>query len=207
VIRFTLRLVGRSSAWVAPTLVFLIWVAVTIGGRAPALSNAPGLFYATVVWATWMTVSTGNLDTDDHRDLLASVSGSATRLHAQRSISVLVLSLPVCVVAAAVTVAASVSVNVVRDWLICALMAVSGGLLGTSFGTLLHRPLLRHRGLTVLFALLLIIVAIVAPPSIWALDYAETGNTAAAVLIAASVGIWCATAISVAALLAATRAR
>lgn len=206
-IRFTLRLAGRSSAWVAPTLVYLIWVTVTIGGRAAALSNAPGLFYASVVWATWMTVSTGNLDTDEHRDLLASVSGSATTLHAQRALSVLVVSLPVCVVASAVTVAASVSANVVRDSFICLLMAMSGMLLGTSFGTLLHRPLLRHRGLTVLCAALLIIVAIVSPTSIWALDYAETGNTVAATVITATIGLWCAGAISVASLLAASRAR
>lgn len=206
-ISFTLRLVGRSSAWVAPTLVSLIWIAVTIGGGAAALSNAPGLFYASMVWATWMTVSTGNLDTDEHRDLLAAVSGSATRLHAQRSISVLVLSLPVCVVASAVTVAASVSDSVVRDWLICALMAISGSLLGASFGTLLHRPILRHRGLTVLCAALLVIVAAVSPTSFWALDYAEAGDTAAAAVITATIGLWCAGAIGVASLFAASRSR
>ncbi len=206
-IRFTLRLVGRSSAWLAPTLVSLIWIAVTIGGRSPALSNAPGLFYASVVWSSWMTISTGNLDTDEHRDLLAAASGSATRLHAQRSMSVLVLSLPACITASAVTVAASVSDNVARDWLVCALMAMSGSLLGTSFGTLLHRPLLRHRGLTVLFSALLIIVAVVSPTSIWVLDYAESGNTAAAVVITITIGLWCAAAISTASLIAAARAR
>ena len=206
-IRFTLRLVGRSSAWVAPTVVYLIWVAVTIGGRAAALSNAPGLFYASVVWATWTTVSTGNLDTDEHRDLCAAVTGSATRLHVERSMSVLVLSLPVSVVASAVTVAASVSDSVVRDWLICVLMAMSGSLLGASFGTLLHRPILRHRGLTVLSAALLIIITVVSPTSFWALDYAETGDTAAAIVITATIGLWCDLAISVSSLLAASRSR
>lgn len=204
-IKFTLRLVGRSSAWVAPTLVYLIWIAVTIGGGSVALSNAPGLFYASVVWSTWMTVSTGNLDTDEHRDLLAAACGSATRLHAQRSVSVLVLSLPACVTVSAVTVAASVSDNVVHDWLVCALMAMSGSLLGTSFGTLLHRPILRHRGLTVLISALLIIVAVVSPTSIWALDFAESGNTAAAAFITIAIGLWCAASISTASLFAAAR--
>lgn len=206
-IRFTLRLVGRSSAWVAPTAVYLIWVAVTIGGGAAALSSAPGLFYASIVWATWMIVSTGNLDTDEHRDLCASVSGSATRLHAQRSASVLVLSLPISVMASTVTVAVSASDSIVRDWSICALMAMAGSLLGASFGTFLHRPILRHRGLTVLLAALLIVVVVVSPTSVWALDYAETGETAAATAVTATVGLWSVTAISVASMFAASRSR
>lgn len=206
-IRFTQRLVGRSSAWVAPTLVYLIWIAITIGGRTATLSNAPGLFYATVVWATWMTISTGNLDSDAHRDLLVAASGSAARLHAQRSLSVLFLSVPVTLAASAATVATSVSSDVARDWLVCILAAASGGFLGTGFGTFLHRPVLRHRGLTVLVAATLVVVAIVSPPSIWVLDQVKSGNVAAALTIAVGVALWCAAAVSAASLLAAARSR
>ena len=206
-IRFTLRLVARSSAWVAPALVYLIWVAVTIGGGSAALSNAPGLFYASLVWATWTTVSIGNLDTDDHRDLLASVSGSAATLHVRRAMSAVALALPVGIAASVVTVAVGASDDVVRDWLVCVSMAMSGSLLGTSFGTLLHRPILRHRGLTVVAAVLLIVVTVVSPPSIWALDHSRAGDAVGSMIITIALGLWCAVVVAVASLLASSRAR
>ena len=200
---FTIRLMARSSAWIAPTLVYLIWVAVTIDHRATALSNAPGLFYASVIWAIWMTISTGNLDSDEHRDLLAAASGSATRLHTQRASAVLIAAVPVGVAASALATAASVTDNMLRDFFICAMTTVGGALLGTSCGTWLHRPILRHRGMTVLISTLLVALIIVAPPTLWALDRAESAGTAFAVLTAALFGLWCAVSVTAASRLAA----
>ena len=206
-IRFTIRLVVRSFAWLAPTLVYLTWVAVTIGGGASALSNATGLFYASLVWSIWMTITTGNLDSDEHRELLAAASGSTMRLHAQRALSVLTIAVPLAAVASTLATAAGISNNAGRDWLICFLTAIGGGLLGTSFGTLLHRPLLRHRGLTVLLATLFVVTMIVAPPTLWALDAAESGDTLFAVATVAVLGLWCAATVATASRWAASRAR
>jgi hypothetical protein len=206
-IAFTLRLVGRSSAWIAPSIVLILWIAVTLGGGGSARSAVAGLFYAVAIWATWMTISTGNLDTDAHRDLLAAACGSASRLHAVRAATVAVSVAAISVIVSGLTIVTGTSSNRPGDFVICALVTSAGGFLGVSFGTLLHRPLLRHRGLTVLFALMLLIATIVSPPTIAALNGIESGSPSTATALALVLGCLCVAVTAVAARIAAARAR
>ncbi len=206
-IRFTLRLVGGSTTWVAPTFVYLIWALVTLGGSSTALSNVDGLFYASTVWSIWMTIVIGNVDTDQHRDVLAAAVGSAATLHAQRAVAVVVASVVVGGIVSLATVVKTTSVSPIRDLVICMMVTTAGSLLGTSFGTLLHRPLLRHNGLAVLLAVSCILVTIISLVPVRIFAGAGRGGLASPALIVAVTGCWCALVVGVAAGLAASRAR
>jgi hypothetical protein len=152
-ITFTVRLVLRSMRWVGPVLVLLIWVVAAIGGRGTGLELASVLFPAYVIVGTWLTISTGNVDDDAHRDLLAAAAGSASRLHIMRSTTVLVMTGTVAVaLAVLVAVVAQPGRARLTVLAVAASVGISGLLIGIGIGTLLHRPLLRHRGLSILLA-------------------------------------------------------
>ena len=76
-IRFTLALVARSGRWVAPAVVYLVWLVLVLANPGPALTNGANMFFGVVVFAAWFAVVTGNVDDDPHRDLCAAVAGSA----------------------------------------------------------------------------------------------------------------------------------
>ena len=152
-IAFTVRLVLRSMRWVAPFLVLLIWVVAAIGGGGTGLELASVLFPAYVIVGTWLTIITGNVDDDAHRDLLAAAAGSASRLHVMRSTTVLVMTGTIAVaVAVLVAVVAQPGSSTIMVLVVAASVSMSGLLIGIGIGTLLHRPLLRHRGLSILLA-------------------------------------------------------
>jgi hypothetical protein len=152
-IAFTVRLVLRSMRWVAPLLVLLIWVTAAVGGGGTGLELASVLFPAYVIMGTWLTIITGNVDDDAHRDLLAATAGSASRLHVMRSTTVLVMTGTIAVaVAVLVAVVAQPGRSTITVVVVVASLSLSGLLIGTGIGTLLHRPLLRHRGLSILLA-------------------------------------------------------
>ena len=150
---FTVRLVLRSMRWVGPFLVLLIWVVLAIGAGGTGLEFASVLFPAYVIVGTWLTIITGNVDDDAHRDLLAAAAGSASRLHVLRSTTVLVMTGTIALaVAVVVAVVAQPGRSTLTVLVVAASVSISGLLIGIGIGTLLHRPLLRHRGLSLLLA-------------------------------------------------------
>ena len=155
----------------------------------------------------WMMILTGNVDGDAHRDLLAAAAGSAAMLHTRRAISVVAASIAVGIIVSAVTVSVTASDSPVRDLLICTIVTIGGGLLGVSFGTTLHRPLLRHSGLVVLLAVMLALVTIVSPIPVRVLDKSSTGDLVPAALMMVIAGCWCAVLVTASSRFAASRAR
>ena len=150
---FTVRLVLRSMRWVGPFLVLLIWVVLAIGAGGTGLEFASVLFPAYVIVGTWLTIITGNVDDDAHRDLLAAAAGSASRLHVLRSTTVLVMTGTIALaVAVVVAVVAQPGQSTLTVLVVADSVSISGLLIGIGIGTLLHRPLLRHRGLSLLLA-------------------------------------------------------
>jgi len=144
VIRFTLALVARSGRWVAPAVVYLVWLVLVLANPGPALTNGANMFFGVVVFAAWFAVVTGNVDDDPHRDLCAAVAGSPRRLHARRAAATIAVS-------GAVAVLTSLSTGTTgdlghRDQLsaIAGTVAVlvAGALIGAAIGVFLHRPLL-----------------------------------------------------------------
>jgi hypothetical protein len=206
-IRFTLRLVGGSTTWVAPSFVHLIWVVLTLGGSTTTLSTVAGLFYASAVWAIWVTIVTGNVDVDAHRDVLAAAVGSAATLHAQRASAVVTASVVVGAVVSFAAVATTARDSPIRDVLVCLMVTTGGSLLGTGFGTFLHRPVLRHSAIAVLLAVMCVLVTIISPGPSRILASVAHGDLAPAALIVVVTGCWCAVAVGVAATFAARQAR
>lgn len=152
-IAFTVRLVLRSMRWVAPVLVLLIWLIAAIGGGGTGLELASVVFPAYVIVGTWLTIITGNVDDDAHRDLLAAAAGSASRLHVIRSTTVLTITGTIAVaVAVVISIVAQPGRSTITVLVVAASVSISGLLIGIGIGTLLHRPLLRHRGLSILLA-------------------------------------------------------
>ena len=139
--------------WVGPILMLLVWVVAAIGAGGSGLELASVFFPAYVIVGTWLTIITGNVDDDAHRDLLAAAAGSASRLHVLRSTTVLVMTGVIAVaVAVVVAVMAQPGRSTLNVLVVAASVSMSGLLIGIGIGTLLHRPLLRHRGFSILLA-------------------------------------------------------
>ena len=206
-IRFTLRLVGGPTTWVAPSFVLLAWMTLMLGASPTALSTVGGLFYSSAVWATWVTIATGNVDSDAHRDVLTAAVGSAAKLHATRALAVISASAVATGLVSIATVAKTASDSPIRDLFICLAVSAGGSLLGVSFGTLLHCPLLRQSGLAVLIAVMCLLVTIISPFPNRLLAGAARGDGAPAALIVAVASCWCALVVCAAAGLAARRSR
>ena len=139
--------------WVGPILVLLVWVVAAIGAGGSGLELASVFFPAYMIVGTWLTIITGNIDDDAHRDLLAAAAGSASRLHVLRSIAVLMMTGTIAIaIAVVVAVVAQPGRSTLTVLVVAASVSISGLLIGIGIGTLLHRPLLRHRGMSVLLA-------------------------------------------------------
>lgn len=195
-IRFTIRLVVRSMRWVGPFLVLLVWVVVSTGVRGTGLELASVLFPAYVGAGIWLTVATGNVDDDPHRDLLAAAIGSASRLHIARTASVLVMA---GVVAVGVAILIAVVAEPGRSALVVVLagtaVSLSGIMIGIGIGTLLHRPVLRHRGLSLLLAILGWILVLLLPPVQSVHRSLNDGNANATWLLLLGASAWASLAV------------
>jgi hypothetical protein len=167
-IRFHLRLVARSTRWLAPTLLAAIWSAFTVASPGPALGNASGSFIMLVAVTCWITVAIGNVDDDGHRELVAAAAGSPARLHRWRALTAYVganvLALAVTVAGIASGTSATRPVGAARVDVSCVLLELAATAIGVGLGTLLHRPVLRNSGVGVLVAIGGLVGVILLPP-------------------------------------------
>jgi len=168
VIAFNLRLTLRSMRWFGAVLVALIWTASTIASPGPALGNASNAFMMIVAVTCWITVAIGNVDDDGHRELLAAVAGSPARLQRSRAISAYLAGNAIALVSTVVGIALATSpsrpVSHVRIIGACLLVQLAATAIGVGIGTLMHRPVVRNSGVTLLASAGALVGLILLPP-------------------------------------------
>lgn len=167
-IAFDLRLIVHSTRWLAPVLIALIWTSFTVANPGTALSNVSSSFMMLVAVTCWITVAIGNIDDDGHRELLAAAAGSPAHLHRRRAISAFVGSNVIALVVTAAGFARGISparstgqAQIVAG---CVLGQLAATAVGVGIGTLLHRPVVRNVGVTVLVATGTLVGLILLPP-------------------------------------------
>ena len=85
-IQFTSLLFARTTRWVAPVLLALMWTSVAMGrGTESVVARAGGMFLCYAIVGCWTTILVGNVDDDAHRELVTAVVGTRTRLHVMRT--------------------------------------------------------------------------------------------------------------------------
>jgi hypothetical protein len=186
VTRFTVVLLARSGRWVAPTLVYLVWVVLVLANPGPARSNAANLFYAAVVLALWLTVSAGNVDDDAHRDLCAAAQGSVPRLQVTRTLAPLAVT---CAFVVPVAIVVGVTGDTGSDGALAVtaesvLLLVSGALLGAAVGSFLHRPMVDRPAWSVFGGSAAVILVAVLPPVQRAIRRFDGGSALAGLALA-----------------------
>jgi len=168
VIAFGARLTLRSMKWLGPAMLVLLWTSFTAASPGSALSNAGNESFLLVSIAAWLTVGTGNVDDDGHRELLAAAAGSPARLHRSRAAAAfgianaLALAPTIVGVAFAVSPARSVNGGVIVGT--CVAVQLAAAAIGVAIGTFLHRPVVRHGGYALLASIGVIVVLALLPP-------------------------------------------
>jgi hypothetical protein len=194
-IGFNLRLAARSMRWLGPVLIASIWTSFTVANPGPALSNASNSFMMLVAATCWITVAIGNVDDDGHRELLAAAVGSPARLQRVRAISAYLAANAIALVATVADVAAATSptrsisqVHIVGG---CLFLQLAATAIGVSIGTVLHRPVVRNAGATLLVATAGLVGVILLPPVqhvLRQLNDGRTGGLIALTLVALTAG-------------------
>jgi hypothetical protein len=196
VIVFTLRLAARSTRWLGPAIIVMLAAATTDAGPGTAMTNASGTSILVVIVTCWLTVAIGNLDDDGHRELLSAAAGSRGRLHRDRAIAAyvagnaLALVLTIVGIAVAEHPATSVSTGVIVA--ICLLVQLASTAIGVGIGTLLHRPVVRNLGITMLVAVGALVGLVLLPPVqhvLRTLNGDRTGGVVVACVIAIAFGV------------------
>lgn len=165
-IRFTTACLVGSMRWVAPLLILASWTAVVLAGNGTALVKTSSIFPAVLIWSTWITIATGSHDDDSHRDLIAASVGGPLRLHVARASTTALFSvIPVVVIAILVRVSAVQPEHSV-PFVIAATTGfeASAVAIGITIGVWLHRPILRHRGISTLAATTACVGVMLYPP-------------------------------------------
>jgi len=195
-IAFNLRLTVRSMRWFGAALLALIWTSFTIADPGTALRNAGGAFMMIVAVSCWITVAVGNVDYDGHRELLAAVAGSPARLQRSRAISAFVASNLIALVSTVIGIALATTptrpVSDVRVDAACLLLQLAATAIGVGIGTLLHRPVVRNGGVTLLVAVGALVVLILLPPVqhvLRELNDDRTGGVLALSAVALAAGV------------------
>ncbi|MGO9873075.1 MAG: hypothetical protein ACLPVY_04675 [Acidimicrobiia bacterium] len=205
-IALNLRLAGRSMRWLGPALMLMIWILASLSAPGPALTNAGNMFLLLVAVSCWLTVAIGNVDDDGHRELLAAAIGSPARLHRSRAISAYVAANTIsaagtlaCLVASSKPTRPTAEIVVVGA---CVLLQLAATAIGVGIGTLLHRPVLRHVGVTLLVAVAALVGTILLPPVQGVLRALNNGRTAGVIALAAAGGVVALAAVAAASALA-----
>ena len=192
-IAFNLRLAARSMRWLGPALILMIWILLAVSAPGPALANAGNMFVLVVALTCWLTVTIGNVDDDGHRELLAAAVGSPGRLHRSRAISAYLAANAVgaagtlaCLVATTNPTRPIAEIVVVGA---CVLMQLAATAIGVGIGTLLHRPVLRHVGVTLLVTVAALVGIVLLPPVQYVLRALNNGRTTGVVALAAAAGV------------------
>jgi hypothetical protein len=192
-IAFNLRLAARSMRWLGPALMLMIWILLSLSAPGPALANAGNMFLLLVAVTGWLTVTIGNVDDDGHRELLAAAIGSPAKLHRSRAISAYLAANTVsapgtlaCLLASTKPTRPTAEIVVVGT---CVLMQLAATAIGVAFGTLLHRPVLRHTGVTLLVTIAALVGIILLPPVQSVLRALNDGRTTGVIVLAAAGGV------------------
>jgi hypothetical protein len=192
-IAFNLRLAVRSMRWLAPALILVIWISLTLSGPGPALANAGNAFLMLIGVTCWLTVTIGNVDDDGHRELLAAAIGSPARLHRSRAIAAYLAANAVAWIATIAGLLAATRPTRPTSELVvvgaCVLLQLAATAVGVGIGTLLHRPVVRHAGFTLLVAAGALIGVILLPPVQFVLRELNDGRTTGVVALAAVAGV------------------
>ena len=191
-IAFNLKLAVRSMRWLGPVLILVVWMSLTLSDPGPALSNAGNSFLMLVGVTCWLTVGIGNVDDDGHRELLAAAIGSPAQLHCSRAIAAYLAANAVASIATiAGLIAASRPTRPTSEIVVvgaCVLLQLAATAIGVGIGTLLHRPVVRHAGFTLLVAAAALIGVILLPPVQFVLRALNDGRTTGVVALAAAAG-------------------
>ena len=156
----------RSMRMLAPAAAVAVWIAFIMAYPGTAVAAGAALFIGYLVFGCWITIVVGNIDDDPHRYVLTAVAGSRARLHVLRAL----VALSYCAVLAALTsvlIVVDVPPRTQQLQTLGALFALgfSGGAMGVSIGTLLHRPVVFNLALTTLGAVLALVGVIALPPA------------------------------------------
>jgi hypothetical protein len=166
-IRFTSALLARSTRWVAPAILAALWTSLAIlpAGPETTVSRAGGMFFCYMIVGCWLTILTGNVDDDAHRELLTAVVGTRWRLHLYRAATAFLWT---AAFGLAITVFSllihSHTHSVLTEAAGALGLTVSGALIGVALGTPLHRPIIRSQSTSLLLGLGLVIAVILLPP-------------------------------------------
>jgi hypothetical protein len=205
-IAFNLRLAGRSMRWLGPALILAIWILASLSDPGPALTNVANMFLMLVAVTSWLTVAIGNVDDDGHRELLAAAVGSPARLHRSRAISAYLAANTVCAAGTLAALLASTKpARPTAEIVIvgaCGLMQLGATAIGVGIGTLLHRPVVRHAGVTLLVTIAALVGIILLPPVQSVLRALNDGRTTGVIALAAAGGVIAVAAVTAAGTLA-----
>ncbi len=199
---FTLRLVARSARWIAPALVYLVWLVLVLANPGPALSNAANMFFGVAVAGCWITMITGNVDDDPHRDLCAAIAGSPAHLQVIRTLAALATTV---ILAAATSILIASTGHEAHQGVLAvgvagAALLVSAALIGSTIAAFLHRPVLRNFAWSLILAIAALVGTVLLPPVQQVLrnfNRGQTGDVALLLAVAVATAA-CSTAASAA---------
>jgi hypothetical protein len=205
-IAFNLRLGVRSMRWLGPALILLIWTLLAMSDPGPALANAANLFIMLVGVTCWITVVIGNVDDDGHRELLAAAAGSPADLHRSRAITAYLAANAIGAVPTLAGLLATSrptrSISEAYIVIACVLMQLAATAIGVAIGTMLHRPVIRHPGITLLASGAALVGLVLLPPVQYVLRQMNDGRTGGVVALTAAAVAVAAAAVATAGTLA-----
>jgi len=199
-IAFNLRLALRSMRWLGPALLVTLWTLLAISDPGPALSNAANAFIMVVTVSSWLTITIGNVDDDGHRELLAAAIGSPGRLHRSRALSAYLGANALgSVVTLAGILATTRPTRSISEFFVvasCVLLQLAATAIGVGIGTMLHRPVVRNPGVTLLVAAAALVGLILLPPVEYVLRQLNDGRTGGVVALTVVAGAFAIAAVS-----------
>ena len=186
---FHLRLVVRSWRWLGAAIIVLIWMLISLSDPGPALANAGSGFLLLFAVTCWITVVTGNVDDDGHRELLAASAGSPGQLHRLRALSAWIAANAIgAVVTFTALVASSDPVRRMSEAAIvagCVVVQLAATAIGVACGTMLHRPVVRHLGMTLFASVAALVALVLFPPTQHLFRQLDDGRTGGLAVYAA----------------------
>jgi hypothetical protein len=187
-------------------LILAVWLLVVVTNAADALDNAANLFFALLVVALWLKVTTGNVDDDPHRDLCAASAGGPARLQVTRQLATLAALCPVILIATTLAVVRGTDHRSLATDVAGTLgLLASATLLGIAVGGFLHRPILANPAWTVVLGVASLVGIAVLPPLHNVLRDADRARLDGVVVLLALSSIVATGATSLSAVLAARR--
>jgi hypothetical protein len=194
VTELTVRMVVRSYRWIGPVVLVAVVTAVLSSDPGPPLDNLAAALFLLTAHAAWTTVVCGNVDDAGHRDMAAARAGSPGRLHGQRALAGVAVSIVVGipVVAVSVLVTDGHSPGPATVVAAAAGTVVAAALLGCAVATLVHRPLVDNLAVSVTVSIAALVALPFVPPVarvLRAFSHGRTDGLATMVALAAAAAV------------------